>query len=480
MANNTAANYNSDHDEGKTFDISMASIDACPNNPRSELGDLTELEASIKANGLLQPIIVRHGKNHHYEVVAGSRRFQAVKNLGLPCIRATLVDVDDRTAVEIATAENIVRQDMSASDECRAVMSMVDSGKDIRTVAVMFGKSVKWALGREKMARLGEDILKMIDDGELTLAHAEVLTMCRTDEDVRRFAKSATYTSPENMRLRILAEMSNLAKAPFDVRKVCKNCEKQTVNQQDIFGDVTDSYCRDGECFRKNVDKVIERKKAEFADNGLKECPDIKEWDFRHGYGWIDVDAEHSEKDEETIAKLKKLGKVPYYLVDDGGNATVKWFTGDLPKSEQPGGDSSDDTDWKRRNRINEMVADMEKDVVRERVEEILGGLSDTVCALLLAAFTTNTYDYTQVDDDGDEVDMEESPLDHIGETYTDNSHKDGISPKDLLVEETADGLCNYGGVDSIHRGYFELDKFGFREKAEKMVDEEPEEEDEE
>ena len=211
----------------KLIDIKL--IDENPQNPRTEIGDVSDLEASIKAHGLIQPITVRPvGKR--YQVVAGSRRFTALKNLNFTKISCNVREIDDKEAFEIATTENITRKDMDPADECMAVAKMLDDGNDIHTVASHFGRHPRWVIGRVKMARLGGEALEKLKDGTITLGHAEALTMA-DDKDIERFLGMAEYRSPEELKNIILNERKNLANAKFDTYKICKNCPKQSVTK---------------------------------------------------------------------------------------------------------------------------------------------------------------------------------------------------------------------------------------------------------
>ena len=306
----------------KIIDIKL--IDENPQNPRTEIGDVSDLEASIKAHGLIQPITVRPvGKR--YQVVAGSRRFAALKKLGFTKIACTMREMDDKEAFEIATTENITRKDMDPADECMAVARMLDDGNDIHTVASHFGRHPRWVIGRVKMARLGSEALEKLKDGTITLGHAEALTMA-DDKDIERFLGMAEYRSPEELKNIILNERKNLANAKFDTYKICKNCPKQSVKQQDIFGDISESYCLDGECFARNVAKQVEQIKKQFQANGFKECPESEKTSFDYSYRWVDVESEET-LDEDRKFKVKWLranGFKAYYKINEN-DATYKF-----------------------------------------------------------------------------------------------------------------------------------------------------------
>lgn len=105
--------------------VPLEKIDPNPRQARSELGDLDELMASIKAKGVLEPILVR-SKHNRYEIIAGERRFVASKNLGLreiPCIE---MNVRDNEALELALIENLQRKDLDVFDEADGLSALVD------------------------------------------------------------------------------------------------------------------------------------------------------------------------------------------------------------------------------------------------------------------------------------------------------------------------------------------------------------------
>lgn len=108
---------------GRMFRITA--ITANPDQPRSTLGDLSELMASIQTHGVLEPLLVRRRPDGLYQLVAGERRFHAAMQAGLsevPCIE---VAVSDEQALEIALVENLQRQDLSAFEEAEGFHTLV-------------------------------------------------------------------------------------------------------------------------------------------------------------------------------------------------------------------------------------------------------------------------------------------------------------------------------------------------------------------
>ncbi|MCX6571583.1 MAG: ParB/RepB/Spo0J family partition protein [Candidatus Aminicenantes bacterium] len=105
--------------------ISSEKIDPNPHQARCELGNIGELQDSIKSKGILEPILVR-AKGSRFEIIAGERRFIASKNIGLkelPCIE---MDVEDNEAMEIALIENLQRKDLDIFEEADGLQALVD------------------------------------------------------------------------------------------------------------------------------------------------------------------------------------------------------------------------------------------------------------------------------------------------------------------------------------------------------------------
>ncbi|OWV05309.1 MULTISPECIES: ParB/RepB/Spo0J family partition protein [unclassified Fibrobacter] len=460
--------------------IAVAKIIPNQNNPRSEIGDVSDLEASIKAHGLISPLTVRWN-GIRFEVVAGSRRLKALQNLGIDKVACNVIDGPEDKLFEIATAENVSRKNMSPSDECKAIQKMIDNGTDIYNIAAQFGRTPRWVIGRLKMVQLGDEILKMLDEGEITLAHAEILTMADSDEDAKRFAEEAKYETPDELRDMILAEKKNLAKAPFDVAKICKKCEKQTITQQDIFGDVTDSFCRDGKCYQQNIANLIELKKKECEDLGMISVEG--DASLMHSFQWyrsewIPTDGEHTEEEDEIIKKLKEADKHPYFLIDTTGNVFAKWHKTEVKNDE----DDEEETvkkpsEYERNRDIMNIVKDKETELIRGKVEELLRGISDETAALILAGLQDTHFNYQEVDADGNEEEVEDSPLNHINECQEDYRCKDEgpLSWVQQLCLEVIYGLRGYNGIAEEHREYFGIDHEKIVEEATKEYEEEQE-----
>jgi len=129
-----------------------------PNQPRSELGDIEDLAASIKSKGILEPIIVRP-KGDEYEIISGERRYRAAIKAGLkevPCIE---MDVDDKGSLEISLIENLHRKDLDPFEEAEGLKALVEIyGYTHQDIADKIGKSRISITETLTLTRIPEDI----------------------------------------------------------------------------------------------------------------------------------------------------------------------------------------------------------------------------------------------------------------------------------------------------------------------------------
>ena len=106
--------------------IPVEDIDPNPNQPRQNVGDLSELIASIRQKGVLEPILVRH-KESRYQIVAGERRYRAAVEVGLPEIPCVIRDFSDAETMEVALIENLQRKDLTAFEEADGLRTLAEA-----------------------------------------------------------------------------------------------------------------------------------------------------------------------------------------------------------------------------------------------------------------------------------------------------------------------------------------------------------------
>jgi ParB family chromosome partitioning protein len=121
--------------------IPIEHIDPNPNQPRQVMGDLSELIASVKEQGLIEPIVVRQ-RGSRFQIVAGERRYQAAVRAGIEELPVVIRDVDDVGILEIALVENLQRKDLTAFEESEALHALCQkAGYTHERLAQKLGKS---------------------------------------------------------------------------------------------------------------------------------------------------------------------------------------------------------------------------------------------------------------------------------------------------------------------------------------------------
>lgn len=149
---------------------------APPEQVRRDLGDLSELCASIKLHGLLQPILVRP-KGNQFEVVCGNRRFAACKRLMRRHIECIVKDLSDRDAFEVSLVENVQRRTLNPIEEARAYQRYVSEygWGGASDLAAKIGKSQVYVSHRMALLSLPEKVQAKIEDGTVTPSQGQEL-----------------------------------------------------------------------------------------------------------------------------------------------------------------------------------------------------------------------------------------------------------------------------------------------------------------
>jgi ParB family chromosome partitioning protein len=159
--------------------LRISSIRNNPYQPRKRFapGDLQELQDSIKANGLLQPITVRKAADGEgYELIAGERRLRASTNLGWKEIPAIIRDVDDKALLTYALIENLQRADLDPIEEAEGYQQLVQEfGLTQQGVAEIVGKDRTTVANSLRVLNLPPAVREMLREGKLTLGHAKTL-----------------------------------------------------------------------------------------------------------------------------------------------------------------------------------------------------------------------------------------------------------------------------------------------------------------
>ncbi len=177
--------------------------------------ELTELTASIKESGVIQPIMVRRKGDGVYELIAGERRWRASKAAGLTVIPAVLKNCTDQEALLLALVENLQREDLNPMETARAYSRMMkEFGLTQEAVAAKVGRDRSSVANFIRLTHLPLDIQGLVEGGTLSTGHAKALLSLSTPEAQLRVAKLVTTGNLSVRQTEKLVEQSIIAKQP--------------------------------------------------------------------------------------------------------------------------------------------------------------------------------------------------------------------------------------------------------------------------
>lgn len=150
---------------------------------------LEELAESIKAQGVMQPIVLRPIAEGRYEIIAGERRWRAAQLVGLDRIPAVIRDVPDEAAIAMSLIENIQREDLNPIEEALALKRLQDEFElTHQEVAAAVGKSRTTVTNLLRLISLSDEVKKLLEHGDLEMGHARAL-LTLDEQDQRELAR---------------------------------------------------------------------------------------------------------------------------------------------------------------------------------------------------------------------------------------------------------------------------------------------------
>lgn len=169
-------------------ELELDQIQANVNQPRKRFDEdaLEELAESIRAVGILQPIVVRPIAENRYEIIAGERRFRAAKLAGLTSVPVTVRSAENDATLQMALIENVQREDISALECAWAYKQLSeDFGFSHEQIAQRVGKSRVAISNTLRLLRLPEEVQEAIGSGLITEGHARALLTCESEGKLR-------------------------------------------------------------------------------------------------------------------------------------------------------------------------------------------------------------------------------------------------------------------------------------------------------
>ena len=172
--------------------IPLGSIRANTRQPRKHIDadGIRGLAESVRAQGVMQPVVVRPAEGGGYELIAGERRWRAARAAGLATIPALVRESDDRESLVLALVENVAREDLSPIEEARAYAVLMDEfALSLGEVAERVGRSKPTVSNRVRLLELPEDVLGLMERGLLTEGHARAILSVPDHDDRRALAR---------------------------------------------------------------------------------------------------------------------------------------------------------------------------------------------------------------------------------------------------------------------------------------------------
>jgi ParB family chromosome partitioning protein len=174
-------------------DVPVERLDPNPFQPRSAIDPerLAELQASIRASGIVQPILVRR-RGERYQIIAGERRWRAAQALGLASVPVTLREVPDEQLLELALVENVQREDLTPLEEAQAFQRLQSElGLTQEEIARRVGRDRTTIANTLRLLRLPRELRELVGRGALDAGHARALLALDSGEDQLALGREA-------------------------------------------------------------------------------------------------------------------------------------------------------------------------------------------------------------------------------------------------------------------------------------------------
>jgi ParB family chromosome partitioning protein len=180
--------------EGELRQLPVELIKPNPSQPRRRFDpdSMDVLVASIKASGMIQPLLVRPLADGSYELVAGERRWRAAQQVGLERVPAVVRESAETERLQTALVENMVREDLNPVEEARACAALVeDLGLSKEEVGQRVGRSRSAISNLIRLLDLPDETLELLQNGELSEGHGRAILQARGHDMRRRLARDA-------------------------------------------------------------------------------------------------------------------------------------------------------------------------------------------------------------------------------------------------------------------------------------------------
>jgi ParB family chromosome partitioning protein len=267
-------------------DLPLNSLTESTSNPRRSFDDvsLKELAESIRAQGVLSPLLVRPITEQSFEIVAGARRYRAAQIAELPTVPVRIVRLTDAEALEAQLIENLQRRDVHPLEEAqgfKALLTLDEPKYSIEQIAAKVGKTPVYVAQRVRLTELVDSAKTAFYAEEIGLGHALLLAKLQGDQQEQALSNCFRdeWSGAGNKPKRILLPVRNLQQwiehnvllllklAPFNKRDAqlvpaagsCVECPKRTGHNKLLFADVREDACTDPTCYAAKLDAHVQK-----------------------------------------------------------------------------------------------------------------------------------------------------------------------------------------------------------------------------
>ncbi len=266
-------------DARSVLDVPVALVRPSPWQPRRMFDDetLRELADSIRAHGIIQPLLCRR-REGFYELVGGERRLRAATMAGLSSVPVVLVDAGDRESAELALVENLQREDLNAIEEAEGYKALADGFSLTQAdVAERVGKARASVANAMRLLELPDEVKRMVGEGLLSTGHAKVLLSVSGEAERTELARQCLG---EGLTVRALE------------RRVARRQEEERRRSSGPRPDVPEDY------LRALTDKIRSR-----LATPVRLFPTTTYANGRHGRGRLEIDF----FDNDDLTRLLEL-----------------------------------------------------------------------------------------------------------------------------------------------------------------------------
>ena len=191
--------------------LALSKIQPAANQPRQDIDEkeLKKLAHSIKEKGFIQPVVVRKIDDEIYEVVAGERRYQAAKLLGLKELPTIVKEVDEKDAFILAIIENLQRKDLNPIEEAQALKRLIEElGFSLEDVAQFVGKDKTTVVNTLRLLKLPDNIKQALKEGIISRSQARTILAAEKLQDQEKLFRQILK---EGLSVREIEKKARLA-----------------------------------------------------------------------------------------------------------------------------------------------------------------------------------------------------------------------------------------------------------------------------